>query len=265
MQLDKIEKTIGYAFRNGDLLRQAFVRKSYSAEHGGQDNEVLEFIGDKVLDLVVIRIMMARFGAITENKDNPKYFCTKYDEGKLTDIKKAVVEGKALSSAMDALGFQQYLVMGQGDIKQNVQNEASVKEDLFEAVLGAVALDSDWDLDALTRVAEHMFDFDAYFESDIVNRTFAAVQEKIQDAVGEPSETEPIRQLNELYQKKLIRKPVYTFRQGKDDEGNIVWRCECLVEENGRSFYHYASAKKDAQRASAYEALRALLRFIEEE
>lgn len=37
------------------LLQQAFIRRSYSKEKGGQDNEILEFIGDKALDLAVIK------------------------------------------------------------------------------------------------------------------------------------------------------------------------------------------------------------------
>ena len=55
--LSFIQDQIGYSFRNTDLLQQAFVRKSYSAEKGGQNNEVLEFIGDKVLDLMVVRLL----------------------------------------------------------------------------------------------------------------------------------------------------------------------------------------------------------------
>ena len=50
-----IQDQIGYHFQNTDLLQQAFVRRSYSKEYGGEDNEVLEFIGDKVLDLIVIK------------------------------------------------------------------------------------------------------------------------------------------------------------------------------------------------------------------
>lgn len=119
---NKIEQTIGYTFRNKDLLQQAFVGKSYSEEHGGQNNKVLEFIGDKALDFAVVRIMMEQFGVITEDKEwsgfklrNPKYFQTRYGEGKFTDIKKGLVKKESLSKAMDTLGFQNYLIMGEGD------------------------------------------------------------------------------------------------------------------------------------------------------
>ncbi len=351
LELSKIEHAIGYEFENKDLLQQAFVRKSYSAEHGGQNNEVLEFIGDKALDLAVIRIMMARFGVITENKDfnefklrNPKYFHTKYGEGKFTDIKQDLVKKQALSKAMDALGFHQFLIMGQGDIKQNRQNDMSVKEDLFEAIIGAVAIDSDWDFDSLTEVVENMIDFDAYFENDLddsqnfvglVQEWFQANEEELPhyqylsgvektvcepfykshengsglykcqlcfeniyfngygdnnaearekcaelfyrwleendyivapiiEAIGEPDEDEPIRQLNELYQKCLISKPIYAFKQGKDENGYIEWRCDCLVEENGRTFTNYASSKKEAQKLSAYDSLLDLIGVYEE-
>ena len=41
-----IQDQIGYKFRNLDLLRQAFTRRSYSEENGGENNEVLEFIDE---------------------------------------------------------------------------------------------------------------------------------------------------------------------------------------------------------------------------
>lgn len=101
IDIKQIENTIGYTFKNKDLLQQAFVRRSYSEEKGGQNNEVLEFIGDKALDFAVIRLMMLRFGKITENKEwsefkltNPKYFKTKLGEGKFTDIKTMLVQKK---------------------------------------------------------------------------------------------------------------------------------------------------------------------------
>lgn len=177
IDLKSIQKTIGYDFKNEDLLQQAFVRRSYSEENGGQNNEILEFIGDKALDLAVIRIMMEEFGKITEEKEwkefklrNPKYFKTRLKEGNFTDIKKDLVEKKSLSKCMDRLGFHTQLIMGKGDISQNIQNQDSVKEDLFEAILGAVALDSEWDMDIITDVVETMIDFDDYFNNEDSDR-----------------------------------------------------------------------------------------------
>ena len=47
--VNMVQAQIGYTFQNLDLLRQAFIRRSYTEEHGGENNEVLEFIGDKAL------------------------------------------------------------------------------------------------------------------------------------------------------------------------------------------------------------------------
>lgn len=197
IDLENIQKTIRYKFNNVDLLQQAFVRRSYSAENGGQNNEVLEFIGDKALDLAVIRIMMERFGQVTEDKEwkefklrNPKYFKTKLEEGKFTDIKTDLVKKNALSSCMDKLGFHQQLIMGKGDISQNIQEQDSVKEDLFEAIVGAVAIDSNWDMDVITDVVEMMIDFDAYFngeDSDSKNYVGKVQQWSQQNGYGLPS------------------------------------------------------------------------------
>ena len=60
--LEMIQGQIGYRFKNPDLLQQAFVRRSYSKENGGENNEVLEFIGDKVLDFIIVK-KLAEFRA----------------------------------------------------------------------------------------------------------------------------------------------------------------------------------------------------------
>ena len=64
-----------------------------------------------------------------------------YSESELTEIKKLLVQKKTLASRIDDLGLSNYLLMGHGDIIQNIGAENSVKEDLFEAILGAIAID----------------------------------------------------------------------------------------------------------------------------
>lgn len=172
IELESIQNTIGYKFKNLDLLQQAFVRKSYSEENGGQNNEVLEFIGDNALDFAVIKILMDYFGEIIENKQyqelkhmNSKHFATRLSEGQFTDIKKDLVQKKALSRYMDKLGFQTQLIMGHGDINENAQEQDSVKEDLFEAIIGAVAIDSNWNMETICNVVANMIDFEDYFSN----------------------------------------------------------------------------------------------------
>lgn len=57
-----VQGQIGYDFKNLDLLQQAFTRRSYTAENGGENNEVLEFIGDKALDFMVVKLLIQKYG-----------------------------------------------------------------------------------------------------------------------------------------------------------------------------------------------------------
>ena len=174
-----IQDQIGYTFKNQELLVQAFTRRSYSMENGGQDNEVLEFIGDKALDFVVVKQLSEEFGHYSKKYQNwEKWgkteetgtFISDLDEGELTEIKKQLVQKNTLADAIDNLGIAYYLIMGKG----NIQDSLSVKEDLFEAILGAIALDSNWDIEALQdsmnvmlNPGELMFDEDVNYVAEI--------------------------------------------------------------------------------------------------
>ena len=126
-----IQDQIGYNFKNTDLLQQAFVRRSYSKENGGEDNEVLEFIGDKVLDFIIVKFLTEKYGYFlnecddfNENEDFNE-FATDYHENQLTEIKKKLVQKKTLSRRIDILGLAEYLIMGKGDVKNRVYEEDS--------------------------------------------------------------------------------------------------------------------------------------------
>lgn len=150
-------ETIGYTFNNPYLLEQAFIRKSYSIEHPGvENNEVLEFLGDKVLDYVIVWSMSTPewYGSFTQSHQ----FHSKFDEGKLTNIKKNLVDKEMLAKRMAILDLSKYLVMGNGDIQNNAQNDPSVLEDLFEAILGAAAIDCRWNSTILRNLVYKMLD-----------------------------------------------------------------------------------------------------------
>jgi len=164
--VEDVERQIEYSFENTDLLFQAFTRRSYSQENGGENNEVLEFIGDRVLDFYVTKILMDRYGYITDDRDEEEFAVELYDdEGSLTEIKKKLVNKKMLAHRIDILGFTEFLLMGKGDIQQHKEDEPSVKEDLFEAILGAIAIDSGWDEEALENSVQVMLRIDHYLEN----------------------------------------------------------------------------------------------------
>lgn len=177
-EIKHIQDLIGYTFKNQDLLIQAFTRRSYSKENGGEDNEVLEFIGDKALDLIIVKLLSEKFGYYTKkfkNWDkwgNIEYtgtYASELTEGELTEIKAKMVQKNALSDAIYNLDLEKYLIMNEGDKKNNVQDSPSVKEDLFEAIIGAIALDSNWDLTSIQESVEVMLNPDELIDSDEIN------------------------------------------------------------------------------------------------
>lgn len=168
-----VQGQIGYEFKSIALLKQAFVRRSYTEEHGGKNNEVLEFIGDKALDFAVVRLLAEKFGC----KNKQGEFDCRYNEGRLTSLKSRMVEKKTLARRLDELGFAEFLVMGNSDIQNNAQSSPSVKEDLFEAIIGAVAIDSDWDHEIIQSVVEIMLEPDAFLTNDSETNYVRLIQE----------------------------------------------------------------------------------------
>ena len=267
-ELATIQERIDYHFQNEDLLLQAFTRKSYAMENGGCDNEVLEFIGDKVLDLIVVKYLSDSYGSYAHddeeydsNEDFDDYLC-EYDEGELTDFKARLVQKKKLAYRIDLLGFADYLFMGQGDIDRHVERQESVKEDLFEAILGAVALDSNWDLVTLERVVDNMLCPDAELDNDDEYENFIG---QVQDWCTETAGTLPqyhieynsYRFYYELADRNVILgEKAQTLGSAEDRK----YVCTLKLPGRDETFKEYGYSEYDAR----FGAARTACRFLED-
>ena len=219
------------------LLQQAFIRRSYSKEKGGQDNEILEFIGDKALDLAVIKKLIEYYGEI--NEDGELETEKGFNEGKLTNFKTRLVESSMLAHRIDIMGLNKYLIMGRGDVEKNVQNEQSVKEDLFEAIVGAVALDCSWDMDAIQDVVEKMLDIEYYVETDF------------------KSDNNFVDLIQQWCQKKYNTIPKYDIYFNERTNDGFV--CELSLPSFTEPFVGEGFSKSDARKNTAAEAYDYLL------
>lgn len=161
--LKNVETKIGYSFKNKNLLFQAFTRRSYGHEHGGENNEIFEFIGDRVLDYYVTKILIDKYGFVN-NEFSVKNFDS---EGSLTKIKEQLVNKEMLAKRVEILEFKNFLLVESGDIKALKNNEPSIKEDLFEAILGAIAIDSNWNQTILEKSVIRMLDIYNYLSKNI--------------------------------------------------------------------------------------------------
>ena len=157
-----IEDVIGYVFDNKQLISQAFTRSSYHYEHPeDQDNEVLEFVGDSVLSLIVVNILCKKYTGM----DGSGYYSCR-DEGDLSALKSALVNKQFLAKQMGKLCLQEYLRMSIGDEVQGVKNGKSVLEDLLESIVGAVYIDSGENLEKTTAVVEKILDIDRFLKEN---------------------------------------------------------------------------------------------------
>lgn len=120
-------KSVNVAFRNLELLDQAFHHRSVSNEFKNlKNNERLEFLGDSVLG-------MATSSYLYKNYDN--------SEGDLAKIKSVVVSEKVLSEIALTLNIHNLLVLGRGEEKSGGRKKPAILADCMEAIIGAYFLD----------------------------------------------------------------------------------------------------------------------------
>jgi ribonuclease-3 len=127
--LSQLSARLGYAFTDISLLETAMHHRSWNAENdGGESNERLEFLGDAVLGWVVADIVYS------QHSDLP--------EGKLTDLRKSVVNANALAEVAADLGIGEHLMLGKGEDTAGGREKTSILSDALEAVIGAVYIDA---------------------------------------------------------------------------------------------------------------------------
>lgn len=140
--LAKLEEKLGYTFKNKDLLTEALTHSSYANELGQrnivvQSNERLEFLGDSVLEIIATTYLYKSFPEIPE--------------GELTKIRSESICTAALSDYAKEIDLGDYLLLGNGERKHDGKNKLSTLENAFEALLGAIYMDSNCTLDNVTR------------------------------------------------------------------------------------------------------------------
>jgi ribonuclease III len=119
---------LDYEFGNPALLRLSMCHRSWVSETTGEDsNERLEFLGDAVLGWIVADIAYRHY------VDDP--------EGRLTDVRKAVVNASALAEVAESIELGEHLLLGRGEDATGGRHKASILSDALEAVIGAVYLD----------------------------------------------------------------------------------------------------------------------------
>ncbi len=128
-RLAPLEQIIGYRFDNRALLHGATIHRSFAneTEEDVADNEVMEFLGDAVLGLVISDLLYRR---------NPDF-----SEGEMSKLKAFLVSSESLARRAEEIGLGAYLVLGRGEEKTDGRLKDSLLANSFEAVIAAIYLD----------------------------------------------------------------------------------------------------------------------------
>lgn len=118
---------LGLRVLDFEKYRPVFTHKSAVRDTGQPSYERLEFIGDSVINFVVAKYLYDKF--------------PEADEGFLTRVRTKLVSGKFLAGLSEHLGLPRFVVMNRKAIQQGWHNNPRIKEDLFEAMVGALYTD----------------------------------------------------------------------------------------------------------------------------
>lgn len=126
----ELEQELGLTFKNTEILRLAFVHRSYVNENDGDDldsNERLEFLGDSVLEMAATRFLFDKFSS--------------KPEGELTAIRSALVRGKHLGEVASKLNLGRFLILSKGEDNSGGRSKKYILANAIEALIGAIYLD----------------------------------------------------------------------------------------------------------------------------
>ncbi|HVT31229.1 MAG TPA: ribonuclease III [Rhodanobacteraceae bacterium] len=210
---------LGHAFSDPALLAQALTHRSA----GQRNNERLEFLGDALVNCIVAELVY---------EQHPRA-----DEGEMTRLRAALVNGNALAAIARAAEIGDRLHLGPGELKSGGFRRDSILADAFEAVVAAVYLDAGWE--TCRSVVRALFE----------ERSAAGVGAAQKDAKT---------QLQERLQARALALPSYELVASHGDDHAKTFDVECRIDALGIRAHGSGSTRRGAEQAAAERALAAL-------
>jgi len=206
---EKLQKEINYNFNNIKLLETALTHKSVSGKTS-KNNQRLEFLGDSILGAVISTYLYNKFPS--------------YSDGDLTKLKSLLVKKETLAELGKILSLSEYLVKSDKTTRITI----SMLEDTVEAIIGAVYLDSNFDL--TQRIIVSLFE--KHFMKKIISRDFLTQNQSFTARLKEFSE----KKYQTPPEVKMIKK------EGKDNAPTFIMEVKVgNIIQQGKG-----SSKKDA-------------------
>ena len=127
MNFEKLEKSIGYTFKDKELLKKALTHTSYAYEKHIESNEKLEFLGDSILEYI-----------------SSKYIYTNYSklkEGEMTKVRAEVVCENSLYNVAKSHDFSDFILIGKSEANSGGNSKPAILADSIEATIAAIYFD----------------------------------------------------------------------------------------------------------------------------
>ena len=222
-RLVECERRLGYEFLDKSMLRCALTHAS-GAQHRLVSNERMEFLGDAILGVVVCELLFHQY---------PDYL-----EGDLTKIKSIVVSRQTCAKISEALGMQEFLILGKG-MSAHPTIPVSLMADVLESLIAAVHLDGG---------RQAAYDFVARL-----------ISPEIELAVDGAMGTNHKSLLQQLAQRNHGTTPTY---QLLDEKGPDHSKCFKIAARIGSNRFQpaWGRNKKEAEQRAARNALSELNR-----
>lgn len=220
--MNSLQKQINYQFNNQELLKIALTHPSHLNEHPEiqESYQRLEFLGDAVLELLASDYLFKHF--------------TKIREGRLTEIRSALVRTRSLADIAKKLNLGQFILLSKGEEANFGRDNENILADTLEALLAAIYLDSS------------LKEAKTFFNSFIKERLKKIVQHKLY--------LDPKTQLQEHLQAKYKKTPTYNVHESKTADSAKVFVVgvyldkTCLATGEGKN-------KRQAEEQAAKKAL----------
>jgi ribonuclease-3 len=220
MDLERLQRALGYQFTSPQLLREALTHRS----HGTPHNERLEFLGDGVLNCVVAAELYARFGRLRE--------------GELSRLRAHLVQQQSLYRVAQRLELGPQLRLGEGELKSGGYSRPSILADALEAVIGAIFLDGGF---------------------DAVRSTLRALfAEPLAELDPKSFGKDPKTRLQELLQSRRIAVPKYAVVGTRGAAHNQRFEVECLISELDVRTVGAGASRRAAEQEAALRAFETI-------
>ena len=213
----ELENIIKYNFKNKNLLNKSLTHKSFSSNN---NNEKLEFLGDRVLGLVISKKLIEKYPNEKEGIIDKKFA--------------NLVNKKTCVSIAKKINLEKYLYLGSSQ-KNIERSTGKIVSDSLEALVGAIYLDGGF------KPAEKFILF--FWENYIVNSVVTLIDSKTK--------------LQEYSLKRFKKLPKYTFFKKTGPQHNPLFKTEVEIP-NSKKIVGEGKSKKNAQQNAAAKLIKIL-------